>query len=347
MSAVRVGGNRAGTVYFATNPYHLILTSAIATSDTREKYLIVYPSFKPKGLWSTFESINHPFDNILYINKTYPTKRPNVWIDNTKAVIKTFLSLSDFPVERLYLANHNKPVAQYLIQKTDGDVILIEDGTGAYCPAERSFPMSKWKEFITKFIYGPWWRGGFPWGTHPDIDEYRATFPQLIHHDYTDRPVDGVQFRGIENMMTDWARKYLERVSINLPDNPMGMVILPHSKLIGNNYIERLENIIDALTQNELDIAVKYHTRERNFYLPENHGFLELPNAMPAELLYLSIPNLKVIIGDASTALLSAKWLDLDTTVKYEDITGNGIRSEFSKVFGEIGIEKNTILNRQ
>jgi hypothetical protein len=55
-------------------------------------------------------------------------------------------------------------------------------------------------------------------------------------------------------------------------------------------------------------VAIKYHPRETDLYFKSEKEVIVLPTALPAEILF-SLVDVRCVMGDLSSALLSAVWL--------------------------------------
>ncbi|HVF34693.1 MAG TPA: hypothetical protein VND91_05160, partial [Candidatus Saccharimonadia bacterium] len=67
----------------------------------------------------------------------------------------------------------------------------------------------------------------------------------------------------------------------------------------------------------EREVAVKYHPREdeRDALSLEGAGARLLPHGLPAELAFTRLRRGGIVLGEASTALLAARWLRPDLRV--------------------------------
>ena len=92
-----------------------------------------------------------------------------------------------------------------------------------------------------------------------------------------------------------------------------------------------------------LRLAIKYHPREfRGDFLSvgNSKGITVLPQSLPVELLYIiTSKQIKFIIGDISTSLLTAKWLLNNAAVISIALLLDQTDPKLLKTFRKLGIK--------
>ncbi len=197
--------------------------------------------------------------------------------------------------------------------------VYIDDGTGTYVNGTylkfgRSWIDLSIVAFLKKLQYGWWYQrrrylGGTDW-----VDRCQVQFPQLMPAAVRcGKPVSGLDpapFRSPPfNALLD---VYLRALAAELDFSAQfdAVVMLPHSKHVRRYYrgvpvyLEMLQAHLRGLAK----LALKYHPRETNFYFPAGPQQLVLPAHLPAEMLVGRLQT-QMIVGDTSSALLSAIWL--------------------------------------
>ena len=94
------------------------------------------------------------------------------------------------------------------------------------------------------------------------------------------------------------------------------LVILSRSDGITGDvgrYVDVVDALLEVVRKYRLKAAVKYHPKEAlsdYMRLGSKPWVLEVPRELPGELLFLvNSKTLRYVLGDTSTALISASWL--------------------------------------
>lgn len=346
--------NNIHDAYFATTGYHCILSTAIANSVGENNLLLINPSFQYRELISSLESTKGcPFQEIMILDRNSLMKelKRTGYIKNDTSVklVKWFQKyynmyrlkkkLEDLSINDAYVANHNRPAGQYLLEKSTGDQIYVEDGLAAYGPAKKINQSNLFKLITAKAVYGDFWIGRTPLGLDPRLTRIAASNPSYIHKDYQHLNCDQIELNDCHNFLKRWASKYFSNIKISAQIFELtSIVLLPHSvKYLNDNLLSNeIDNVINLLVDKGEKVGVKYHPRETNAFLEFKDQIDVIPKSIPAEFLYLNCENLSIVIGSASTTLLSARLFD----VKAEVYTLNSINSNsnYHQLWKKIGV---------
>ncbi|WP_396586879.1 polysialyltransferase family glycosyltransferase [Bermanella sp. R86510] len=202
---------------------------------------------------------------------------------------------------------------------------FIEDGTGNYIDTSK---YNKTKTLADKYIdtplkklvYGTWFKRPTHLGMSDWVTNIYCTFPDKLVGTKKDKQLFKLSNKTYLNQET---RQLLQPLVENLGISDdihlegRNILFLPHHSLIQDLY-GSLSNAHDALLAQTHDnqTLVKYHPRDlEDPYNLAAHCVL-LPTAVPAELLLLC-GTPKKVIGDLSTALLSARWLFPSSDVRF------------------------------
>ncbi|MEY8251176.1 MAG: polysialyltransferase family glycosyltransferase [Colwellia sp.] len=224
----------------------------------------------------------------------------------------------------------------------------IEDGTGTYinvqCYSLKKHLADKYIDTpIKKLAYGLWYSRPAVLGAGKWIDRTYLTFPELVAP-----PVDkvpGVHLNADLYHSGDGQQiieQLVKTMGFTLPKNQEEIVLLalPHHSIVKDMYgsVANFRKKIAELLKQEKNIYVKYHPRD----LGDPYGLGDiatfLPTAVPAEIYFTTL-NIKQVIGDISTAMMSAKWLKPNCHVSY--IKTNSIYTKAaSTLFGKMDIKE-------
>ena len=202
--------------------------------------------------------------------------------------------------------------------------IMVEDG-GIYYnsqnisddSADKSF--LKWKGAAGRILYGRSWSAVKKNGIGEVIDEIQMIAPHLARKELAS--VNRVKLSP-DHMLrladTELPNLYFALFDCNSNEmaNIETLIILSRSDSISDDptgYVETVNALANTTMKRGLKTAIKYHPKEP---LPDYMGLkdrsdaIEIPREIPMELLFIvNSRSLKLILGDASSALLSAPWM--------------------------------------
>jgi hypothetical protein len=200
----------------------------------------------------------------------------------------------------------------------------VDDGLHTYLGRQRVRPWARRKDWVVKRLtYGGWWHNTSQSGTTPWMARQWLAFPE--------EGVDRDPVRERIALQRAWfgGRPFLRLAALAAREFGVdraalrgcaGVLVLPHSNLLRATPAlgEALRALVANAAARGLRVAVKYHPREMTAdaagLLTAGHA-LELPGTLPMELLLPLLPPGARLAGEASTALLAARWLRPDLRV--------------------------------
>lgn len=319
-------------VFIAFSPYHVLLALAIASTQTKqaERHVFVFMSFEyVDSIVHLLESLCSPYFHKIYwipgiYQKTSRLSKAIVFRKNTKAISKFF---RNHKVNCIYVSNDEGPEAQaalYLGKSANRDAVGIyfEDGSGAYNSKENK-KRSRLQMFIGHFFFGIPWKRISVLGTSPWIDEIHVSFPHLVRAELRTKrlvPISNQSLLSIAGQIPSVECERLFGMAIDELHGVDAILSLANSAYAKDNpeYKKAIRDIVSFAEEYGVRIAAKYHPRELlDDYLSIEHlsGISVLPKALPLEMIYIFSPgNVRLVIGDVSTSLMTAKWLLSDAT---------------------------------
>jgi|LDZR01.1.fsa_nt_gi hypothetical protein len=357
------------SVYLAYTPYHILLSSVIATaSDTnKEKALLIFKDFvNPEVFASVLRKWKlNPFDEILLMNGVYDAQQYNRRfeklikpdssfniirrnVDNVKRYIKKNNIINK--VFTFHDGRAESQIAEYINHKKGGTNIYVEDGAAVY--NDHIFPKpSPFVDLFHKIYFGRWFQFIRFHGDYEYTHKIMALRPDLVRPDLRFKkieriPVEALSILRIDKFIFNILKEY-GSPKISKPDI---LIVLPHSEfLLGNNiyeqYITIMRSILDLA--HDRHIYFKYHPREKVPYFNDmvtnkDMHVIEIPQGLPMEVMYLHILHTppKVIVGDISTSLVLAGILygKRSTIISILRLLGLKKYPYLEKVFERLGV---------
>lgn len=271
--------------------------------------------------------------------------------------LKCFSKLKDAiqllqPTE-ICTGNDRRLEFQYAIQlakKQDPKTIgsYIEDGTGTYIQ-QKEHDLGKYLSDryidtpLKKIVYGLWFSHPKLLGASHWIDKSYLTFPSIAPKEIRDIPFEQLES---SHYKSKHALRILHQLSKSLgfeqsnKNQAITLFTLPHHSVIEKMYgsIEQFKAVIINLLEKHKNIYVKYHPRDLNDPYELKPHCTILPTAVPAELFFATL-NISHVIGDISTAMMSAKWIKPTCEVNYIE-TDSKLCRLATPIFNSINITK-------
>lgn len=349
----------ATQIYLAFTPYHVFLASMIALSRPECSHvLLVISDFYALDIVSQLN--NSPiFSECIALPGLYRQEK------HLTAIRKNNIKLIDGILKRfahidtLFLGTDTRIEAQATAYKAkqkypDMTIAVIEDGGDFYSSPADSSKKSFWRILHKKIIFGKWYEDVKIAGLFSYTDDLHVIFPQLIRPEIRHKKIVPIQGQAcFSQAYQDFAYDYWRMFEddYNKIHDADGLLLIAYSGF-GKKYSEYpvlIQNICKEAAKKNMQLAVKYHPREkRNDYcnLASMPHITQLSAQTPAEMIYASHPgNLKFVVGDVSSSLLTAKWLLHDEVRVYSVAKMLGIHDRLFKVFSQINIQLITQLS--
>jgi len=314
-------------IFLAFTPYHIFLLYSIASTHhrTEDNILFIISDFaeSTKLAKAIEDSRNSSFKQVYVLAGTYAKKWKILkWIITRNNIIKLKHFIKNSRIKNVYSCQDKKAEGQAMFYFTKEknkttQCFYVEDGSGVY-----SEIVSKKKNFfkfiLAKLFYGTWWRDKKVVGSSQWTDKLMVIFPQFVRGELKNKDIIPIKKDEVLRLKKEeFFSNCIKLFDVNLHGLEQIDVLL----LINHSYYARLypkykeviEKFLKITETQGLKTAVKYHPREplEDFLSVNNREkIIILPRAIPVEILYIIGPaSLKIVVGNISTSLLTAKWL--------------------------------------
>lgn len=317
----------ASELYICSSRRHLYVASGLARSSALHSHLLVIDQAldEPDAMVAALASESSLFESVT----VWAKRRGRSGLRREKADIETLIK--QIGPQRVFCGNDRKLQFQYAVyfarkagRKCRG--IYMDDGTGTY---ESGIHLSFWRGFFDKTVVawakklsvGWWYDRPRYFGATRWVDECCVQHPQLL-------PDAVRQSREVSQLEADLYRSpetlaMLERCFLGSVEQDtawshcQALIVLPlgkHAPAPGSASMRSFAARVRQAVAGCEPVGIKYHPRESKHYLPPEQGDVIVDPAVPAEILF-SRGEPRVIVGDTSSALLSAQWLQTDARI--------------------------------
>ena len=234
--------------------------------------------------------------------------------------------------------------ARKLNAKVEG--IYIDDGTVSYLGHKsiKSVFHKHIDPILKKLVYGFWWKNALTTGSSTWISKAYLAVPKDAHPLLKTKKLIALdqsiflsdEFLAVNEFLIE---KYDALNSINF-SKVKAVLCLPNESfyLKDLDFLHQIKNTIFKHFQ-PAEIAIKAHPKSKDMtllseFFPDS---ISLPNTLGMELLLPKLSDETSIIGDVSTALLTAKWLKPKVTVQAFEVNSD-ISKNLKNLFNSLGI---------
>ncbi|HOA81671.1 MAG TPA: polysialyltransferase family glycosyltransferase [Defluviitaleaceae bacterium] len=329
-------------VFLAFTPYHILLACALIfdMEQSSEIDLIIFRDFFEADKFANSIAKTEIADRAdIYIRKgTYESRTYNSYIqrfirkdselniqqENIRFIKNYFKENPDIHI--VYSFNDARgecQLAYYLNKKRGGTNIYVEDGFAVYSTQTSPSPSIAGRVY-NRVYNSPWhqfikYHGGYKY-----TSKIMCLKPSLIRDELKCKPIQEISRKTLcnlkKNSITDIL---LHDYRFSRHKNIDTLIILPHSEFLQQHsyfepYVDLIEKILAITEDLGMGVYVKYHPREKNYFLQSIDRSVELiPQGLPAEALFLHLVNYnpKLLLGDISTSLLTGKIICESTSV--------------------------------
>jgi hypothetical protein len=318
---------KASALYVTFTPYHVFLATLLAGGRPRQlrQDLIVVADFtdaqfliKALRTWD-----ENSFTDIRLLPGAYGLRRKGMrQLAYAANIPRIRRSVSKLVVDEIYVFNDARPEAQAALhygrtKNPNVIVTFVEDGLTAYGSHGRA-PGSVFARLGAMALFGRFWEDVTVLGTSRWVNSVRATFPSFVRPElkrYPIRPV--VDPSGLPGRLAQHVMRCLGATCFRSEDlGKLEVVVAITQSSVARavpDYAQAVTQCISDIADAGLRVAVKYHPREPlgdYLNLGQDRRIMQLPKMLPIELIYaLAGERLRVVIGDLSNALLTARWL--------------------------------------
>lgn len=324
---------REKTLYWTGTPRHFLMSAGMALADPRpsdsdllltSKYHYVKAIQKVLDEW-----VQSPFSFVKIVQETIRTNA----VSRLFQIIRSNASYRKFAhghrfreIRSFQVHTHTARAFLYDLRQHSPETrrVMIEDGGLFYNTqplygdiAEETY--SRLKLLAARVLYGRAWGAIKANGLREVIDEIHLIAPELVRGEWVSHKLVKLSPDPVRRLAdTDLPGIYLRTAgsSVEKLADIEFLIILSKSDGIENDlrgYVGRVNELLRTARKRGLRIAVKYHPKEEEsdyMALAEKSWVTEIPRQLPIELLFIiNTRNLKFVLGDASTGILSASWL--------------------------------------
>jgi len=298
-------------LFVASTPRHLYQSIAIAFDQQVPCSIVLF------GL--DFESpmvnavMQQPiFDSIVRIDQPKQSQdRKRAFADHQQRISDHIRNVNPGCV---VVGNDFQPISQWVLhqakqQNADCQGIYVDEGTGTYVTGYTlGKRINKWLEGAVKTLsYGSWYRRPAQLGLSRYIDQRWVDIPAL------DAPFNGKQLHS--SMFS--TPKFIEFATSVANDlhfdaatlaNIKVLFIVANLSMMDRLYggLDKFHAMIRSLHASGISIALKMHPRNTDGIGIDDIDLTYLPAALPAELIFAMLPPKAVVVGDLSSAMVSA-----------------------------------------
>lgn len=332
-------------LYVATTPLTALIAAGLARAESPHAALVLVEDYDDAPRWRALLAgwRDTPFARIELVPGRATEQRALAAVaargpiarrlasERIKGVLRarTFEALRTLDRSlkpgRVLVGNDRRPETQYALHLAAGrrarPGVYLDDGLFTYLGDAHERPwMRRVDEYLKRRRYGSWWESLALVGTSRFVGEARLAYPALALDTEPSRPHRALlrehyAGRALARLARDAWRRLAPGLEHARYD---ALLVLPHTRLFrgGEAPVERLRAALARLGADGR-IAVKYHPREsRDDPLDLASGGTTLvPHGLAAELAYARVRRGGVVVGEASTALLAARWLRPDLRV--------------------------------
>ena len=310
-------------VFIAFTSYHVFLASMIALKrEKQNNILIIINDFDSSRIVEAFK-ISDIFSEIAILPGMYKQEGSRNSLRKKNANILC-AKIKKCDVGTLFLGTDRRlesQAAAYYAKKSDTNTVVavLDDGSDFYkSHLEGSDNKNFFKRMHSKFVIGKWYEYIRIAGLYEKTDEIHVLLPEFVNEKIKIKNVIEIDCKFFLDLKFKsfidhyWNILSAEREKIK---NIECIIIIIHSEYASKyeGYKEVINSICNMFREKGKKIGVKYHPREENedyCELKKLDNIFLLDSEIPAEFIFsYSDNNLKFVIGDVSSALMSAKCM--------------------------------------
>lgn len=222
----------------------------------------------------------------------------------------------------------------------------LDNGTGSYISFQKleygKYLARKWIDVpVKKLVYGSWFTRMQRFGGSDWTDKCYLTHPSLAPKRLMNKECVSVDVDWYKNDSENIIRRLTSILGLGDVTDINGesiLLVLPRSTFVVQIYgsLGVAEKTIKEICSEFKNIYVKYHPADLDDFLGLSSMAVILPAQIPVELLYL-VYGFSRVIGDTSTAILSAKWMLPNADVSYFDLD-TPYTTKVKDLFADMGI---------
>lgn len=327
-------------LFFASTPFNMLTASMVAFSlpESDEKYLclIDQPEHDSHFVTEIMKWLETPFKSTQLISRksTGKTKR----IERKIAFQRIDSLLAKVQPNIIYTGNDRRVEFQYaMAHSADQPIgVYIDDGTYSYLGRKTHWLKDHLLDnLVKKLSYGFWWKQPATIGASDWIDRCIVAFPDSVTALLKEKELkplpENIDRPEFHDLSVKCMFHYPEIVK-SLPELET-VILLPHESVFDPSMSCALKSKLSQLSGKA---GIKHHPRTLDKSFFSLSSGIELPENIPMEVILPLLNKECRIVGDISTALLTAKWLrpEMDVTA----ISGDQISNQWHQLLSTLGI---------
>ncbi len=318
-------------LYLCSSVRHAYLAMGLANEQVDITHHLVFinqRNVKHNSTIEIFRRDKHPFASVdVYEEK----KGFFAKYRNKLTVFKQLESmLRKLRPHKIFVGNDRRVEFQYAMHFCQANAIsttgaYLDDGSGSYVNGRyirklRTFTDLTFDRWLKRIFYGAWYdkhllMGGTRW-----VSECYLNFPELAPREIAENktivPLEADTF--VNQRFLLLAERFIQSQPNILAGESSQLfeqsydvfLTLPLSNFVHKYFpsVQFYNELVNKYLAKYNRVAVKYHPRETEFYFESQASVTQFPASLPAELIFPFV-DIKRVVGDLSSAVVSAVWL--------------------------------------
>lgn len=300
-------------LFFASTPFNMLTASMVAFSlpeqDTKLLLLIDQPASDSAFVHGMLNWAESPFALVQIASRKASGKgkvaRRRQALNGIKGILEAYQP------GQIYTGNDRRIEFQFAMAHSPAHTrgVYIDDGTYTYLGRKTHWLKDHLLDNLAKKLtYGWWWKQPATIGASGWIRECIVAFPDSV--------VAALNNKTLTQLPLNLERPEFQALAaLCLGDDPRtvtrlaslsALALLPHSSVVQGQNLTAIQR---WLAQQPGPCAIKHHPRSEDKTAFVALQQPEIPARIPMEVMLPMLQADCAIIGDCSTALLTAKWL--------------------------------------
>jgi len=337
--------------FFISSPLHFFIATNLAISHKNDINVALFISKNKKNAEQYAKATEHFKDIFQHTFDLTIDDDQNKFKQRKLRFTQINDIISSLMPDKIFTGSDRRMEFQFTMhqaRKLNNQVegIYIDDGTVSYLGHKsiNSIFHKYIDPVLKKLIYGTWWKNALTTGCSEWISTAYLAVPEDAHPLLKTKKLialDQSIFSENEFLQVNefLIKKYDDLDSIDFLKIKLVLCLPNESFYLNNNiFLQQIKNAIPE-QYSLAETAIKAHPKSKNMALltkifPES---TQLPNILGMELLLPKLTDDTCILGDVSTALLTAKWLKPQISVQAFELNSS-ISKNLKKLFNSLGI---------
>jgi hypothetical protein len=329
--------SRVTRLILAYTPYHVLLATAAiqAEPEPAANHLVIIDDFEAATrMAAVLKESGDLYSSVRLRGGSFGiTSRARRQLRYRKALSTIAQDTRELLPAQIWVGNDARPESQAAFRIAAGqsghvEGVFVEDGLTAYAASVKR-PLTRVEDVLGYLLFGKFWAGIEVLGTSRWISSGLFVYPALVRNELTGlprrqiprSPFFGAAMRRFAGHMVAATGADVRRVR-----QIDAVVTISHSSVAARSpiYRDAIVALVRHLAEAGCVVGVKYHPRQAEhdyLDLVREGGAVLLPQGLPLEFVYILRRgsteeavegHLRVVVGDVSTTLLTARWLATD-----------------------------------